>query len=270
MEVTSVYLNCCSTFFTTVPQSKHLKVPCRSSGRTSLVRVTTPVTETNFPISAVVKSLNLQKPNHTQNSSCYSKTLLESKPKPLKSKTRFTSSAEGCYRRQHWCPCWDCHLGWKSVSAPLQIACKHSSDRARIFTEPKFPFRRRKVRKCIKPKWDWLETKKGVLWMTSNIPRKWLSGGRHWSGWRARNRRTSWSIPSLSWPRSRIRRRVRESLDGVWSWRHTPSSAAQLQRQREKEREYLLRNSKKMFSTRTAFSSTKNPPKASIFLNWGC
>lgn len=57
---TSVYLNCCSTFLTTLPQSKHLKVPWRSSGLTSLVRVTTPETDTSFPISAVVSSLKLQ------------------------------------------------------------------------------------------------------------------------------------------------------------------------------------------------------------------
>lgn len=56
---TSVYLNCCSTFFMMLPHSKHLKVPWRSSGRTSLVRVTTPVTDTSFPISAVANSLNL-------------------------------------------------------------------------------------------------------------------------------------------------------------------------------------------------------------------
>ena len=60
---TSVYLNCCSTFFMTLPHSKHLKVPWRSSGRTSLVRVTTPVIDTNFPTSAVVKSLNLRLDN---------------------------------------------------------------------------------------------------------------------------------------------------------------------------------------------------------------
>lgn len=57
---TSVYLNCCSTFLTTCPHSRHLNVPCRSSGRTSLVRVTTPVTEISFPISAVDNSRNLQ------------------------------------------------------------------------------------------------------------------------------------------------------------------------------------------------------------------
>lgn len=56
---TSVYLNCCSTFFTICEQSRHLKVASRSSGRTSLVRVTTPITDVNFPISAVVSSLNL-------------------------------------------------------------------------------------------------------------------------------------------------------------------------------------------------------------------
>lgn len=56
---TSVYLNCCSTFFTVCEQSRHLKVASRSSGRTSLVRVTTPITDVNFPISAVVSSLNL-------------------------------------------------------------------------------------------------------------------------------------------------------------------------------------------------------------------
>lgn len=59
--VTSVYLNCCSTFLMTFPHSRHLKVPWRSSGRTSLVRVTTPLTDTNFPMSAVAKSLNLPK-----------------------------------------------------------------------------------------------------------------------------------------------------------------------------------------------------------------
>lgn len=58
--ITSVYLNCCSTFFITPPQSRHLKVPWRSSGRTSLVLVTTPVTDTSLPISDVAKSLNLQ------------------------------------------------------------------------------------------------------------------------------------------------------------------------------------------------------------------
>ena len=58
---TSVYLNCCSTFFITPPHSKHLKVPWRSSGRTSLVLVTTPVTDTSLPISDVPNSLNLQK-----------------------------------------------------------------------------------------------------------------------------------------------------------------------------------------------------------------
>jgi len=63
-SITCVYLNCCSTFFITLPQSKHLKVPYRSSGLTSLVRVTTPVTDTNFPISAVVNSLNLQNHHH--------------------------------------------------------------------------------------------------------------------------------------------------------------------------------------------------------------
>ena len=57
---TSVYLNCCSTFFTTFPQSRHLKVPCNSSGRTSLVRVTTPMTDVSLPISAVPSSLSLQ------------------------------------------------------------------------------------------------------------------------------------------------------------------------------------------------------------------
>ena len=57
--LTSVYLYCCSTFLITPPHSKHLKVPWRSSGRTSLVRVTTPFTDTSFPISAVVNSLNL-------------------------------------------------------------------------------------------------------------------------------------------------------------------------------------------------------------------
>jgi hypothetical protein len=57
---TSVYLNCCSTFFTTFPQSRHLKVPCNSSGRTSLVRVTTPITDVSLPISAVPSSLSLQ------------------------------------------------------------------------------------------------------------------------------------------------------------------------------------------------------------------
>lgn len=56
---TSVYLNCCSTFFMTLPHSKHLNVPKSSSGRTSLVRVTTPVTETSFPISEVDNSLSL-------------------------------------------------------------------------------------------------------------------------------------------------------------------------------------------------------------------
>ena len=59
-SLTSEYLNCCSTFLTSVPHSKHLKVPWSSSGLTSLVRVTTPVTDTNLPISEVVNSLNLQ------------------------------------------------------------------------------------------------------------------------------------------------------------------------------------------------------------------
>lgn len=59
VALTSVYLYCCSTFLMTPPHSRHLKVPCRSSGRTSLVRVTTPITEVNLPISDVVSSLNL-------------------------------------------------------------------------------------------------------------------------------------------------------------------------------------------------------------------
>lgn len=59
IRLTSVYLNCCSTFLMTPPHSKHLKAPWSSSGRTSLVRVTTPVTDTSLPISAVVNSLNL-------------------------------------------------------------------------------------------------------------------------------------------------------------------------------------------------------------------
>lgn len=58
-KYTSVYLNCCSTFFTVSPQSRHLKVASSSSGRTSLVRVTTPITDVSFPMSAVVSSLNL-------------------------------------------------------------------------------------------------------------------------------------------------------------------------------------------------------------------
>ena len=38
----SVNLNCCSTLRMTVPHSRHRKQPIKSSGRTSLVRVTVP------------------------------------------------------------------------------------------------------------------------------------------------------------------------------------------------------------------------------------
>jgi hypothetical protein len=38
----SVYLNCCSTLRTMVPHSRQRKHAMKSSGRTSLVRVTVP------------------------------------------------------------------------------------------------------------------------------------------------------------------------------------------------------------------------------------
>jgi len=57
--VTCVYLNCCCTLLITAPQSKHLKFPESNSGRTSLVLVTTPLTDMSLPIWKVSSSLNL-------------------------------------------------------------------------------------------------------------------------------------------------------------------------------------------------------------------
>lgn len=41
-------------------------MPCNSSGRTSLVRVTTPITDVSLPISAVPSSLSLHNSNSGQ------------------------------------------------------------------------------------------------------------------------------------------------------------------------------------------------------------
>jgi len=56
---TSVYLNCCSRFGNASRQSMQLKVPNRSSGRTSEVRVTVPESDTKAPTTWVFNSLIL-------------------------------------------------------------------------------------------------------------------------------------------------------------------------------------------------------------------
>lgn len=51
-----VYLNCCSTSFITVWQSRHRKVPLTSSGWTGWVRTTCPLIRVSEPIRADVSS----------------------------------------------------------------------------------------------------------------------------------------------------------------------------------------------------------------------
>jgi hypothetical protein len=52
----SVYLNCCLTPSARVPQSMQVKTPSTSSGRTSEVRVTVPLTHDSCPTERILRS----------------------------------------------------------------------------------------------------------------------------------------------------------------------------------------------------------------------
>jgi hypothetical protein len=52
----SVYLNCCSCGSCSVKHSRHVKWPMTSSGRTSDVRVTTPVMHDSVPMRSVLSA----------------------------------------------------------------------------------------------------------------------------------------------------------------------------------------------------------------------
>lgn len=58
----SVYLNCCSTGLLNLLQYLHLKTPTISSGLTSVVLVTVPLMQVNFPNFILFMSLRLATP----------------------------------------------------------------------------------------------------------------------------------------------------------------------------------------------------------------